>query len=106
MPNKCCEPTCKNGYESEKLRKAKEGEIDEVHFFKFPDHKTEPPKRAEWIAKVPRDDWTPDKKEAIWICELHFQETDFIRFSTDSNPRRKRKKTSNGTWTGNFQHQS
>ena len=49
---------------------------------------------------MPRNDWKPKEKDDIWICKLHFQETDIIWFSIDSNPRHKRKKVG-GTWPDN-----
>ena len=59
MPFKCCTSNCKNGYDSDRLCKEKEGITEELHFFKFPAHKTQPQKRVKWILKVPRDDWKP-----------------------------------------------
>ena len=65
MPFKCCAPYCKNGYDSFRLHEKREGITEELHFFKFPAHKTEPQKRVEWISKVPRNDWKPKEKEDI-----------------------------------------
>ena len=36
----------------------------------------------------------------IYICELHFQEKDFIQNSVDTNNRCKRKKAADDTWVG------
>ena len=89
MAYRCCVPNCKKG------------KTEVRHYFKFPDSATEPERRADWVAKVRRNDWKPGEKDVVWICELHFRENDIIRSSTDSNPRRKRKKNYDGKWNNN-----
>ena len=71
-----------------------------MSIFKFPNIVKEPVRRAQWIAKVPRKDWKPVADEEPRICELHFQEKDFIQESSDSNSRRKRQSVSDDTWVG------
>ena len=95
MVCKCCAPNCKTGYAS-----VQEEELErKLSIFKFPDGKKEPKKRAQWIAKIPRAYWNPEDDDDPRICELHFHDDDFIRQSTDSNKRRKRKK---GNCDGNL----
>ena len=62
--------------------------------FEFPDHKTDQQRRATWIARVPRDNWHPKEDSNIFLCEDHFLSSDIVSASTDSNPRRKRKRNS------------
>ena len=68
-----------------------------LSIFKFPNSVKEPVRRAQWIAEVPRKYWKPGADEEPRICELHFQEKDFIQESSDSNSRRKRQKVSDDT---------
>ena len=94
---------CKTTCENETPQTSKDDDASEsnstghqppqLHLFKFPDKEKEPERRSEWISKVPRADWTPENEKKLYLCELHFQEEDIIRYSTDSNARRKRKKT-------------
>ena len=49
---------------------------------------------AKWIVKVPRENLHPKNESKLFICEKHFQESDIVATSTDSNNRRKRKKQS------------
>ena len=120
MPYKCCAPKCKTNYDSETGQKSnidggneiqakttqetkvanKKGknvsQKPELHLFKFPDATKYPERRSEWISKVPRAEWKPDSSSELFLCELHFREEDIIRYSTDTNSRRKRKKTAEG----------
>ena len=64
-----------------------------ISTFGFPKHKTEPERRASWIARVPRENWHPKDDAKIFLCEKHFLPTDIIVTSSDTNSRRKRKKT-------------
>ena len=91
MPYKCCAPNCQYNYASEKQNEDGNEEKKKLHIFKFPDHDKYPEKRSMWIRKVPREDWKPNEKSSIWICELHFEDSDIIRLSNDTNQRRKRK---------------
>ena len=95
MVCKCCAPNCKTGYAS-----VQEEELErKLSIFKFPDGKKEVKKRLQWIAKIPRAYWNPEDDDDPRICKLHFHDDDFIRQSTDSNKRRKRKK---GNCDGNL----
>ena len=94
MVNVCCVPGCKSGYASER----KKEDAKTFALFKFPGHDKEPQRRAEWVSLVPRKCWKPNVTTNIYICELHFEEKDFIKSSTDTNERRKRKKDANCTW--------
>ena len=84
MVNTCCAPKCKSGYATEN----KKG-TEKLALFKFPQHE-----------KVPRTCWKPREDANIYICELHFQEKDFIQNSVDTNNHRKRKKAADDTWVG------
>ena len=95
MVNTCCAPKCKSGYATENKK-----DTEKLALFKFPGHEKEPQRRAEWISKVPRTCWKPREDANIYICELHFQEKDFIQNSVDTNNRRKRKKAADDTWVG------
>ena len=44
--------------------------------------------RKKWIQAIPREDWTPSASARI--CSLHFEEEDFVKERTDSNPNRQR----------------
>ena len=86
---KCCAPKCNYNYASEKQNKDANEEKKKLPMFKFPDDDKYPEKRSMWIRKVPREDWKPNEKSLIWICELHFEDSDIIRLSNDANQRRK-----------------
>ena len=53
----------------------------------FPSHAKNPGKRALRIAKVPRADCKPNKDADLWICQMHFRESDYVTESRDSNLR-------------------
>ena len=119
MPNVCNAPGCRTGYQKRKKKKKKEneecsepedgtscteGEIPcaeeeipgtkeaSIAVFKFPSHDEEPERRAQWIARVPRDYWKPDATAKIFLCEKHFMPDDIVEESQDTNPRRKKKR--------------
>ena len=107
MPNSCRAPGCKAGYKPRKKKRKKDidssdSETDtatvaggeKITLFSFPSHKSEPERRARWIARVPGDDWHPKEDENIFLCEKHFMPNDILDESTDSNSRRKKKKNS------------
>ena len=79
MVNKCCVTGCKSGY----YESAKPSELG-ISFFKFP---PDPDLRKEWKKCISKpDSWeaTPNSR----ICSLHFVESDFQLYSTDSKRRR------------------
>ena len=99
MAYKCCAPNCKTGYEEyeeskqtgssgekAKGKKRKKKIIGEtLSVTKFPDCEKESATRAQWVAKVPWENWKPGKDEVPRICELHFQEKHFIQESSDTD---------------------
>ena len=90
--------TADNREENVNGKKRKNKIIGEtLSIFKFPNSVKEPVRRDQWIAEVPQKYWKPGADEEPRICELHFQEKDFIQESSDSNSRRKRQKVSNDT---------
>ena len=108
MPNSCRAPGCKAGYKPRKKKRKKDidssdSETDtaavaggeKITLFSFPSHKSEPERRARWIARVPRDDWHPKEDESIFLCEKHYMPNDIIDESTDSIIGVKRRKTLN-----------
>ena len=110
MTKSCCAPRCRNWYKKNArrkrrktkrrvttLRKLKTKELlvmMKISMFEFPDHKTDQQRRATWIARVPRDNWHPKEDSNIFLCEDQFLSSDIVSASTDSNPRRKRKRSS------------
>ena len=86
MVNKCCVVNCNNNYASSK------SDV-KLQIHQFPSHaKQNPEKEALWIAKVPRAVWKPNKDSDLWICQMHFRESDYLTESRDSDLRRKRKR--------------
>lgn len=77
MGYKCSAYGCKSGYEKDK---------SEVTLHKFPDDER---LRDAWIRAVPRRDMpvTPCSR----LCSKHFQPSDFVEFSQDTHPTRKKK---------------
>ena len=74
MGRKCCVPNCKSGYTSQPKE-------DCVTYHKF---------RVEWKDKIHRGgDW--DITNHSFICSKHFQDSDLVYDTLDSNNRRKRK---------------
>ena len=106
----CCAPRCRNGYKKRQAKKKKNqtesddakkvenegivGDGEKEEMFEFLDHKIDHQRRATWIAHVPRDNWHPKEDSNIFLCEDHFLSSDIVSASTDSNPRRKRKRSS------------
>ena len=74
MGRKCCVSNCKSGYQSQ-LRDTK------TNFHKF---------RKEWENKIDRGGkWSMTTKS--FICSKHFEESDFVYHTNDTNDNRKRK---------------
>ena len=115
MTKSCCAPRYRNGYKKCKAKKKKnqtvsddakkvENEVivcdDEkeekrkIYMFEFPDQKTDQQRRVTWIACAPLDNWHPKEDSNIFLCEDHFLSSDIVSASTDSNPWRKRKRSS------------
>ena len=74
MGRKCCVPNCKSAYKSQPKE-------DCVTYHKF---------RVEWKDKIHRGgDWNITNHS--FICSKHFQDSDLVYDTLDSNNRRKRK---------------
>ena len=81
MVNKCCAPGCNTGYNNTKAVG--------VTMHKFP---SSPVMRKKWINAIHRENFTPG--QTARVCSLHFHESDFIRYRSDSNSRRVKSKIS------------
>lgn len=81
MPNKCCAVGCKSGYISSIFN-------EKVTFHSFPLQNKE--LLRIWLRRISRTDFVPTKYSRL--CSLHFNESDFITSSVDTNVSRKNKK--------------
>ena len=82
MGFKCCAPGCKTGYKNDPNRDP-HGPV--ISMFRFP-KETDKNLRAQWIARLPREDYEPTKNSRL--CARHFLDSDFRVERSDNNPRR------------------
>ncbi len=79
---KCVAPGCKSGYDSNRDDDKKEG----ISLFRFP---KDPGILQMWLRAIPRDQWEPSQNSRV--CSRHFNDSDYVQASTDTNTSRKRK---------------
>jgi hypothetical protein len=92
MPDRCQAPNCDYNYNSE-IKKRKSQSVEERRgIFEYPKANVkDQDSRRKFLSHIPRH-WSPGENQVIHLCESHFKPEDVISHSTDSNPRRKRKK--------------
>ena len=91
MPDRCQAPGCDYNYESEIKKRKSQNPEDRRGIFEFPKSNVDSATRKKLLSRIPRE-WCPAENQTIHLCESHFRPEDVIKESTDSNPRRKRKK--------------
>ena len=91
MPDRSQAPGCDYNYDS-KIKKRKTQSPEERRgIFEFPKSNVDLATRKKLLSRIPRQ-WCPAEDQIIHLFESHFRPEDVIKESTDSNPRRKRKK--------------
>ena len=77
MVYSCCVPGCNTDYRSFKTS-------TKISSFRFP---TDENLKKKWISSMPRQNWTVASSHKV--CQLHFEESDFIQVSVDKKNRRR-----------------